>query len=266
MENCLVTRLKGSVNADLGYLGKLIIRATSATKVNCWLTSKSNQEVTIINPHGNVISTVNLTANNRADVGVADMTGYDYVDIVIPNKYDLTMMYCHSNSSFGGSSDAKYIVDGRNLNYAGIAGLTQARCTFVENIEKLTILPNANEIEISTNDGSSSDKKFLPNKIFYNTHITTVNQFAAGGASESDVDIKNFIEWMCAQGRTEGTLVMDFSNNNKWHFGDVAGSMSGKAASCAFSATGCVITNTRGFFYASATYNKTTGVWTYVEN
>lgn len=263
MENCLVTRLKGSVNADLGYLNKLIIRATSATKVACWLTSKSAQTVSILNPLGAVISTYNLEANTRANVGVSDMSGLDYVDIVIPNKYDLSFIYTHDNPSFGGGEDAQYTMDGRNLNYAAITSLGESMRTFVTHPESVVILPDAEIIEISINDGTH--QHFLPNEVFYNTHLNTLNQPENAGVSKSSVDLKDLIEWMCAHGRISGTLQIQFFYKNDWTFGD-AGNMSYKSVNCVFSNTGCVITNNINFFYATATYNKTTGTWTYVDN
>lgn len=263
MENCLVTKLLSSVNADLGYLNKLIIRATSATKVACWLTSKSAQTVSILNPQGAVISTYDLVANTRANVGVSDMSGLDYVDFVIPNKYDLSLIYTHNNPSFGGAEDAQYTMDGRNINYAAITSLGESMRAFVTHPESVVILPDVEILEISINDGTH--QHFLPNEVFYNTHLNTLSQPESACVSKSSVDLKDLIEWMCAHGRISGTLVIQFYNLNDWTFGD-AGVMSHKAVNCVFSNTGCVITNVTNFFYATATYNKTTGTWTYVEN
>lgn len=260
MENCLVTRLKGSVNADLGYLSKLIIRATSATKVACWLTSKSAQTVSVLNPLGTVISTYNLEANTRVNVMVSDMSGLDYVDFVIPNKYDLTDIYCHDNPSFGGAADAQYTMDGRNLNYAAINGLVQPKCTFITNIKSVVMLPDINTINISINDGTH----FLPNELFYNTNLNMVEQKQKDVVSKSSVDLKYLIEWMCAHGRISGTLKIQFYSNNDWTFD--AGGLGYRVCDCEFNPTGCVITNVTNFFYATATYNKTTGTWTYVDN
>lgn len=263
MENCLVTKLKSSVNADLGYLNKLIIRATSATKVACWLTSKSAQTVSILNPLGTVISTYNLEANTRTNVGVSDMSGLDYVDIVIPNKYDLSQIFTHDNPSFGGAEDAQYTMDGRNLNYAAINDLIQPNRIFITNIKSVVMLPDINTINISINDGTH--QHFLPNELFYNTNLNIVEQKSENVVSKSSIDLKYLIEWMCAHGRISGTLKIQFYYKNDWTFGD-AGDLDYKVCDCEFNPTGCVITNVANFFYATATYNKTTGTWTYVDN
>ena len=263
MKDCLVTTYPVDVATDLGLYKKLIIRATSATKVACWLTSKSAQTVSILNPLGAVISTYNLEANTRANVRVSDMSGLDYVDIVIPNKYDLSLIYTHNNPSYGGSEDAQYTMDGRNLNYAAITSLAESMRTFVTHPESVVILPDVEMIDISINDGTH--QHFLPNEIFYNTHLNTLRQPEDAGVSKSSVDLKDLIEWMCAHGRISGTLAIQFYYLNDWTFGD-AGVMNYKVVNCVFSNTGCVITNVIGFFYATATYNKTTGTWTYVDN
>lgn len=263
MKDCLVTTYPVDVATDLGLYKKLIIRATSATKVACWLTSKSAQTVSVLNPLGAVISTYDLEADTRAYVGVSDMSGLDYVDIVIPNKYDLTLIYCHNDPSFGGGTDAQYTMDGRNLNYAAIIDLVKPNNTFITHIESVVMLPDINSIFISINDGT--EQHFLPNKLFYNTKLNSVVQFANNIHSKSSVDLKDLIEWMCAHGRISGTLKIELSSSNDWTFGD-AGVLSYKACDCEFNPTGCVITNVNNFYYATATYNKTTGTWTYVDN
>lgn len=97
MGNCFVHQLKGSVdNPNLEVLGSTKVIAKSATKVSMWITSIKSQTIVVKSPNGDIIKTQTLTANTRANIGIEDMSSYDYVVYFIPDKYSITELYGHN--------------------------------------------------------------------------------------------------------------------------------------------------------------------------
>lgn len=263
MGNCFVHQLKGSVdNPNLEVLGSSKVIAKSATKVSMWITSIKSQTIVVKSPNGDIIKTQALTAGKKANVGIEDMSSYDYVVYFIPDKYSITELYGQTNAKFGGASDATYEI--KLSDFVWNLTLVNPAIIFNEDDFKNEdiVIPSMNgDYQLQNAAYDYSINRY--NGFFNCTKLARMSD----AKNIIDGNIEKLLESFCKLGRASGSFSLsNFAENfnvtfNNYRFGFAV-------CTVTFSASGCSVTPDINFVSNchcnGATYNKETGVWTYI--
>lgn len=264
MENCFVLQLKGSVdNPNLEVLGQTKIIAKSTTKVSMWITSSVNQEICVKAPDGTVISTHSLSPDVRANIGVADMSSYDYVVYEIPDKYHITALYGHTTSELGGASDSTYTIKLSDFKWS--LTILSASLIFEEEDfkEQEIVMPHLladnYSMQIANYDYSINGYNG-----FYT--ITGLRRTSNYSSNISGI-VERLLESFIKLGRNSGQFsIANYGAGFNASFNGY--SMGFSVCDVTFTSDGCTVTPGVSFVNNchcnGASYNKATGVWTYV--
>lgn len=261
MENCFVFKLNSAIdNVNLEVLGGTKVIAKSATKVNMWITSIKNQTIVVKSPNGDIIKTQMLTANTRANIGITDMSSYDYVVYFIPDKYSITELYGHTTAESGGASDATYEIKLSDF----VWNLVNISSSVIFNEDDFK---NEDIVVPSMNSNYFLQKTYDFNIDRYNGFFNCTELKRESGSNIIDGNIEKLLESFCKLGRTSGSFSLKnyaknfiaTFNNHKYDYSE---------CTVTFSASGCSVTPGINFvdncYCNGATYNKETGVWTYI--
>lgn len=262
MGNCFVHKLKGSVdNPNLEVLGSTKIIAKSATKVSIWITSIKSQTIVVKSPNGDIIKTQALTANTKTNIGIEDMSSYDYVVYFIPDKYSITELYGHTTDTYGGASDSTYEI--KLSDFVWNLSLVNSAIIFNEDDFKNEdiIIPSCNGNYVFQNTYDFNINRY--NGFFNCTELTR----QLNATNIIDGNIEKLLESFCKLGRTSGSFSLkNYEANFNATFNNYRFDYS--VCTVTFSASGCSVTPGTHFVANchcnGATYNKETGVWTYI--
>lgn len=260
-----IRELKESVKDEsLQVFGRGIIRATSATSVNIWITVTEKQTISVLDPNGNEIYSQIVDANGKYDHTI-DTSSYDYVDFIIPKSNKVKEIYCLTGT-YGGGQDAKYYT---KLEYFSNSEIPEySKMVFCD-------LSASNYFD---NIFLSWETIYLssPSWYFYYWKINNIG-FLGGCLSLQTLNRTDnsygdiYGEFMdvfsdqCKNGRTAGTI--NISMTGTGNYTTFAGEILGDVTfSVTFNSYGCVISPSAEFTaktgYSAAVYDLQTDKWT----
>ena len=254
MAKCIIRRLLANIEGNLPVFGKIVIRCTSTGNVALSLRSLVDQQVRVLSDEGVVLQTISLTGSTSVNTTIQqNCSGLEYCDIEIPDA--LSLARCVGMVTTPAASTAEYRIIMGNVIDANFLTVLSTIGGLVINSSE----PNWNVMTyLAPGDNSIIDFSLL-GKLKAITQIT-----CASTRIDCDFygELRTMYEKMCIY-REAGTfnLIMNTSNQRCTWGGNVP--TAGYTLSAVFSSSGVVVTRTAGTFpIESATYNKTTGIWT----
>lgn len=262
---CFVHQLKGTFdNESLKPFGQLKIKASSATAVSIWITSATRQNVKVLDSEGTQIQQVVLVPNERATINVSTSS---YVTYVVDDAFNVTNLFCHNATQYGAvaGTDAKYEFDLRDFDGSKITSFApepSILLTDAENYNKPVYMPDLDTFAVSFKDDAV-------NIGYLGGCVTFAGMdFWQSNTKETYGEWKDVFENQCKLGRTSGTFAVGMYQQYDVNHSTFNGiNISGTIFTASFSNAGCTITPGENFTmrtgYTSASYNKTTGEWTF---